>query len=215
MCVCPQRSAGSEDHECVCVCVCVCAHLYMRALSQKAQSLPLEKGTGSGGRVLGEGGERCWRGRSFGLLGRSLVSKKNEIWGTRNLEKRLNTRLSRMFPKAEGEGSCRGQACFWKQFIPQKKGIKRALASHVPLPSFLSSLLSPLDVPLPLAPLPPSLPAFPPSCRWMRSGEGRMRSRAEAAAAPGGTSSGVLLFGIPSKSQKPSPKEHWVPLKTF
>ena len=165
MCVCPQRSAGSEDHECVCVCVCVCAHLYMRALSQKAQSLPLEKGTGSGGRVLGEGGERCWRGRSFGLLGRSLVSKKNEIWGTRNLEKRLNTRLSRMFPKAEGEGSCRGQACFWKQFIPQKKGIKRALASHVPLPSFLSSLLSPLDVPLPLAPLPPSLPAFPPSCR--------------------------------------------------
>ena len=33
-----------------------------------------------------------------------------------------------------------------------------------------------------------------------------MRRRAEAAAAPGGTSSGVLLFGIPSKSQKTIPK---------
>ena len=39
-----------------------------------------------------------------------LVSKKNEIWGMRHLEKRLNTCLSGMFPKAEGEGSCRGQA---------------------------------------------------------------------------------------------------------
>ena len=148
---------------CVCVCVCVCAHLHMRALSQKAQNLPLEKGTGSRGRVLGEGGERCWRGRSFGLLGRSLVSKKNEIWGMRNLEKRLNTGLSGMFPKAEGEGSCRGQACFWKQFIPQKQGIKCALASHVPLPPFLSSLLKlsgcpPL--PCPTASLFACLPTF-------------------------------------------------------
>jgi hypothetical protein len=84
----------------------------MRALSQKAQSLPLEKGTGSRGRVLREGGKCCWRGRSFALLGRSLVSKKNEMWGTRNLEKRLNTVLMWDISQGGGRGFLQGPPCF-------------------------------------------------------------------------------------------------------
>ena len=52
------------------------------------------------------------------------MSKRNEMRSRRDLGKRLTACLSRMFPKVEGEGSCRDiQPWFWKQLITQKRQI--------------------------------------------------------------------------------------------
>ena len=112
----------------VCVCVCVCVRVCVCPLAHEGTiSEGPEPSFRKGNWVKGEGPER---GSSEGFpdhcnppsfpdlytsippQGRSLVSKKNEMWGTRDLEKRLNTCLCGIFPKVEGGGSCRGPPCF-------------------------------------------------------------------------------------------------------
>ena len=157
---------------CVCVCVCICLCPHEGTISEGPEpsfrkgNWVTGEGPGRGRRVLLEKAELCSSGK-----------ESCELRGMRNLEKRLNSCLSGIFPKVEREGSCRGQPCFWKQFILQKKGIKCTLASRVPLPPFLSSLLKPSGCAPLLAPHPHSSPAFPPPCRaWAVVKAGRAGS---------------------------------------
>ena len=65
MCVSPQRSAGSEDHECVCVCVCVCPLAHEGTISEGP-----EPSFRKGNWVKGEGPGR----------GRRALLEREELW---------------------------------------------------------------------------------------------------------------------------------------